>query len=223
MGKKRSRVWIHAQENTLLDLERMLLSKHVNVTRLEGAIDDAFLSMYDTAGVLVVDHRSSNPVKTMLKGTALLPVLMVAPPHFELPDDALRISPALKPDEMAHHILELLAGTSQFRRYPRVPVALTAQIEKIQYQIQNASLYGVWMTGPLPAHAGESIELNVIMSDGAQVILDGTVVSNRDGGVAVRTRPRQDIDLVLWLHLILGELDKSPLYSDVDPFGPLFR
>ena len=116
-----------------------------------------------------------------------------------------------------------MAGTSQFRRYPRVPIALSARVETVEYQVANASLYGVWMTGPLPGHVGESIELDVTMSDGAQVTLDGTVVANRDGGIAVRTRPRRDIDLVLWLHLILGELEKSPLYSDVDPFGPLFR
>ena len=223
MDTNRSRIWLCADETDLLDLDRVLNQKQFKVTRISESIDEFVLSMYDTAGILVVDFRSHDPVKTMLKGAALLPVLMVAPQQFELPEDSLRISPDLSADEMAHHIQELLAGTSQFRRYPRVPVSLEARIGKTPYKIGNASLYGVWITGPLPGQPGESIELIVSMSDGAQVILDGNVVDNRDGGIAVRTRPRRDLDLVLWLHLILGELDKSPLYSDVDPFGPLFR
>jgi hypothetical protein len=102
-------------------------------------------------------------------------------------------------------------------------VDLAASIDQDDCRIRDASLYGVWLTSRIRKQAGDEVSLAVRLSDGAVVHLSGRVVTIRDGGLAVRTRPSKDADLVLWLHLILGELASSPLHADADPFGPLFR
>ena len=49
--------------------------------------------------------------------------------------------------------------------------------------------------------------MSVFMSDGARVNLSGRVVAARDTGLAIRTRPAQDIDLVVFGFIVI-ELDK---------------
>jgi hypothetical protein len=221
--KMEASVWILAQEGDLFDLESELVARGIRVGRIDEGLADAALSLYDSSGLLVVHHRHPETVDALTAGAALVPVLAVAPASLNVPSDILRIEPHLAADEMCHHVLEILSEGSQFRRYPRVPVDLRGHMDEQACQVKNASLYGVWVAGHEALQPGATVKLDVAMSDGALVHLHGRVVAARDGGIAIRTRPVGDVDLVLWLHLILGALQNSPLYGDADPYGPLFR
>jgi hypothetical protein len=201
----------------------MLIERGVRVTRITDAFADTALSLYDSSGLLVVDYRHAEALETLRTGSALVSVLMIAPSEQKLSPDTLRVDSNLPAEEMAHHVVEILSQNGGFRRYPRIPVNLDCRSEGRPCRVRNASLYGVWLQGLGERTAGSQVDLTVCMSDGAEVNLAGRVVGYRDGGLAVRTRPESDIDLVLWLHLILGALATSPLYADADPFGPLFR
>ena len=216
-------VWILAQEGDLFDLESLLIARGVRVGRIDEGLADAALSLYDSSGLLVVHHRHPEAIDALTAGAALVPVLVIAPASLDVPSDILKIEPHISGEEMCHHVLEILSEGSQFRRYPRVPVELVGHIDGQACTVKNASLYGVWVVGHEHYQPGANIELDVAMSDGALVHLHGRVVAVRDGGLAIRTRPVGDVDLVLWLHLILGALQNSPLYGDADPYGPLFR
>jgi hypothetical protein len=87
----------------------------------------------------------------------------------------------------------------------------------------DISMYGVFIAPIHGSGIGDEVQVVATLDDGAEVCLSGTVVNLRDGGIAVRCRPTHDQDLLLWIHLLLGELAKSPRFADLDPFGPLFR
>ena len=193
------------------------------VHRLSADIDNALLALYDSQGIMVVDAQAPGAKAAIERGLAFLPLAAIAPTTAELSQDIYRLNCALSASELAHHILELSAENTQFRRYPRVPVALRAVVDGVECQVSNASLYGVFISQVPGLTIGPEVEVSVFMSDGARVNLGGRIVAERETGLAVRTRPAQDIDLVVWLHLMLSELDKSPIYADADPFGPLFR
>ena len=223
MSTKESCVWIFSQRTVFSALQEALVKRGVRVIRITDDVEDTALSLYDSSGILVIDYRHPAAMETLQTGSALLPVLMVAPAEQSLPPETLRIAPNIGTEEMAHHVIEILSQGGEFRRYPRIPVDLLGRVGDRAIRVRNASLYGVWITGLDAMDPGAALRLRVSMSDGAEVNLSGRVVANRDGGLAVRARPVGDVDLVLWLHLILGALATSPLYADADPFGPLFR
>ena len=119
--------------------------------------------------------------------------------------------------------LERRGEERNLRRYPRVPVNLKGVFNGQDVSIKDVSMYGLWLETVIEDSASNVANIEVVLSDGARVHLSGTVVDRREGGVAIRCRPRSDNDLVLWIHLILAELADSPLHANADIFGPLFR
>lgn len=94
--------------------------------------------------------------------------------------------------------------------------------ERVAATTLDISLYGL-RCAPAGALAdGAAVDATVALGDGAQIHLAGVVVDRRGDTVALRCRPATDADLLLWVHLLIGELEKSPLHAELDPFGPLF-
>ncbi|MGC6418881.1 MAG: PilZ domain-containing protein [Bradymonadia bacterium] len=222
-GHRKQQVWLYATEGTWQELAAALTTRGVVVNRISADIDEALLALYDSQGIMVVDTQAPGATTAIERGLAFLPLAAIAPTSAELSQDIYRLNCTLSASELAHHILELSSESTQFRRYPRVPVTLRALVDGVECEVSNVSLYGVFVSHISGLTIGTEFEMSVFMSDGARVNLNGRVVAARDTGLAVRTRPAQDIDLVVWLHLMLSELDKSPIYADADPFGPLFR
>lgn len=86
----------------------------------------------------------------------------------------------------------------------------------------DLSLHGLRGTPAGPFDPGAAVAATVTLADGARIRLLGEVVACRADTLALRCRPASDADLLLWIHLLIGELEKSPLHGDSDPLGPLF-
>ncbi|MEZ4430838.1 MAG: hypothetical protein R3F65_00380 [bacterium] len=86
----------------------------------------------------------------------------------------------------------------------------------------DLSLHGLRGTPAGPFDPGAAVAATVTLADGARIRLLGEVIARRADALALRCRPASDADLVLWIHLLIGELEKSPLHGDSDPLGPLF-
>lgn len=86
----------------------------------------------------------------------------------------------------------------------------------------DLSLHGLRGTPAGPFEPGAAVAATVTLPDGARIRLLGEVVDRRADALALRCRPASDADLLLWIHLLIGELEKSPLHGDSDPLGPLF-
>ncbi|MCB9552304.1 MAG: hypothetical protein H6705_10560 [Myxococcales bacterium] len=86
----------------------------------------------------------------------------------------------------------------------------------------DLSLHGLRGTPAGPFEPGAAVAATVTLADGARIRLLGEVVARHADALALRCRPASDTDLVLWIHLLIGELEKSPLHGDSDPLGPLF-
>lgn len=205
----------------------------------------AALALYGGRGVLVVDARAPAGRAALAdQGAALVPVLAVAPPDLALPDGALRLVPQ-PVEQMAHHISDVLRAPDELRRHPRVPARLPVTVRArgssaagsatarpaVDGHTLDLSLYGLRVAadkGAVDEGASDDraidgdVSATVTLSDGARVHLVGQVVEQRTGHLALRCHPATDDDLVLWIHVLIAELERSPLHRDLDPFGPLF-
>jgi hypothetical protein len=123
---------------------------------------------------------------------------------------------------MGHYVLEVISKETNLRRHPRVDLDVSLKIQGRTYRTRNVSLYGVLVDGKCPWESGTRLEILLAVEDGARLNLKGEVVAVREADVALRVRPVTDEDLLLWVHLILGELADSPLHGDFDPLGDLF-
>ena len=218
-----ARVWLLAPENAWGELMDALGSKGVDVVRLAMSVGDAAASLYDATGLLLVDPEHAEAATALSTGATLVPVVVIADQETSIPAHALRLDVRQGPMEMAHHILEILNQGGNVRRYPRVSVDLSATVDGETFRVRDVSMYGAWIEPCLTHDTGDELEVVVHLQDGAQLTLLGRVVGRRSEGLAVRVRPAGDSDLLLWLHLLLGELAKSPIHADADVFGPLFR
>ncbi len=218
-----ARVWLLAAANAYGGLEELLKDREITIVRVVSNLAEVTASLYDATGLLVIDAGHPEAVTALSEGSTLIPVVALAGKELSLPDGVMRIDPSDSDERMAHHLIEVLNQGGNVRRYPRVTVDLSASIEGAPYRVKDASMYGVWLE-PCGGHeTGQTFELAVALSDGAIIKLLGSVVGRRSGGLAVRVRPVADSDLLLWLHLLLGELADSPIHADADVFGPLFR
>jgi hypothetical protein len=147
-----------------------------------------------------------------------LPVLALAGEAEALPPGVLRLVAGRPADELAHHVAEVVNEPRNLRRQPRVRVDLAASVGSTPARARDVSLYGLLLSPGPDLAPGTPVEVAVRLEDGAAVTLDGRVVARRGDGLAVGCRPCTDHDLVLWLHLILGGLERSPIHADVDPF-----
>lgn len=187
----------------------------------------AALALYDGGGVVVVDARAAMGRAALdAHEVALVPVLAIAPAEAALPAGVLRLAP--RPvEQMAHHVGDVIRAPSELRRHPRVPARLPLTLRArsgealVDTHTADLSLYGLRAVTDDPRVDGE-VSASVTLSDGARVQLVGHVVDRREGHLALRCRPATDDDLVLWLHVLIAELERSPLHRDLDPFGPLF-
>lgn len=218
-----ARVWLLAPETAWEELMDALASKGVDVVRLAMSVGDAAASLYDATGLLLVDLEHSEAATALSTGATLVPVVVLADQEASIPAHALRLDIRQEPMEMAHHILEILNQGGNVRRYPRVSVDLPATVDGETFRVRDVSMYGAWIEPCRNHDTGDELEVVVHLQDGAQLTLLGRVVGQRSEGLAVRVRPAGDSDLLLWLHLLLGELAKSPIHADADVFGPLFR
>ncbi len=226
-----SSLWLLAQPDRWQRLEQELHHRVIKVTRVSEGLAELSASLYDADGLLVIDREHSEAAQAINMGTTLVPVLVLASPDATLAEGILSLDASMDPEKMSHHLIETMNAGGDVRRYPRVPLTLMARVEtpaqSYDATLVDASLYGGRLELTVDeAHwprTGVDVEVSVYLEDSAEVRLSGRVVANREGGLAVRLRPTNDSDLVLWLHLLLGELSNSPLYADADPFGPLFR
>ncbi len=174
---------------------------------------------YDGRGLVLVD--AADPAGAALLARphlSALPVLALAEEDEALPADAMRLVVGPPADELAHHIAEVANEPRNLRRQPRVRVDLAARVGAAPARARDVSLYGLWLA-PAPELApGTAVEVSVRLGDGAAVTLDGRVVARRGDGLAIGCRPCTDHDLVLWLHLILAGLERSPIHAESDPF-----
>lgn len=218
-----SAIWLVAEGGGLSGLAAALAERGIALHRADDGLPAAALELYHGGGLVLVDARTTFGRAALADGgRALVPVVAIAPPDVPLPDGVLRLLPDA-PARMAHHLVEVLAEPSNLRRHPRVPIALPVRIAGQVLETVDVSLYGLRVVpdGPWADAAGPH-EAAVYLADGASIALDVQVVARRSDGVALRGRPSTDEDLLLWIHLILGGLEHSPLHADADPFGPLF-
>jgi hypothetical protein len=179
---------------------------------------------YDGQGVLVLDLSSPRARDALETSPAVrcVTVLAVLAEGESAPDGTLPLPAEEAASALSHHIREVLAEGSNLRRHPRVPVDLDARVDGRPTRLRDASLYGAWIQPVEGVHRGQDVVLEVRLEDGGGVALTGRVVAVRGDGAAVSCRPRGEGDLLGWVHLLLGELEKSPLHPEPDPFGPLF-
>ncbi len=216
-------VWLLAPRTSYSGLESLLIKRGVEVHRVTSHFTDAALSLYGANGLLLVDADTDEGKAAVNAGAALMPLLAICSPQTDLPPKSLRVDPAEGDEHIVHHLLDVLNGGHEQRRHPRVRVSLKVLINGQTRTAKNISFYGVWLEPEGPWRIGESVRVQVSVADGATIELDGQVVAKRRYGTAIRIRPIEDQDLLLWVHLLLGELSRSPLHSDIDPFGELFR
>jgi len=217
-------VWLVAEGGGLSGLSAALADRGVELRRSEDdRLPDAAYELYDGAGLVVVDARSTVGRAVLTDSArALVPLVGIAPPEIGLPGGVLRLVPEA-PERMAHNLVEVLAEPSNLRRHPRIPAVLPIRIGDQVLETLDLSLYGLRVRPGGPwAEADGILDGAVYLEDGARIELELRVVSRRSDGVALRARPRTDEDLVLWIHLILQGLERSPLHADADPFGALF-
>jgi hypothetical protein len=177
---------------------------------------------YDARGAVLVDLEwPGAPVLLDGPQTVLVPLLVAANAARPLPDGALRLRPDFERAELLHHVAEVLRTRRNLRRHPRVPVELPVYAGVVQAKTRNVSLYGLRLVGQALS-AGWTGGLEVGLADGTVIRLRARVVARPDDDTALAVRPVEDTDLVVWLHLLLERLARSPLHEDVDPFGPLF-
>lgn len=202
----------------------------VHVAPPDEGIAAAALALYDGRGAVIVDARTVAGRAVLAAGAALVPVVAVAGGEVALPPGVLRLAPDA-PAVMAHHVVEVLRAPDDLRRHPRVPIALPLRIDSLgaagegsgaTLHTTDLSLYGLRAAPAAPVAVGGAVEATVTLADGAQIRLIGEVVDRRADALALRCRPASDGDLLLWIHLLIGELEKSPLHGEIDPFGPLF-
>ncbi len=218
-------VWfVGPQTPRLSRLERALTD--AGIPARHGAPDDmtqVILQLYDARGLLLVDAEDAEGRSALdTRDAALIPTIALAEPDRALPDGILRLNPALDDSVAVHHIRDVLAEPGNLRRHPRVPVALPAKVGAHESTTRDISLYGLWVTPASDHTEGEPVTVRVQLPGDATIELDGRVVSRRPDGAAIRTRPRSDEDLLLWINLLLEHLADSPLHADADPFATLF-
>ncbi len=218
-------VWFVGPETPRLsELERALSEAGVPVRR--GAPDDltqVVLQLYDARGLLVLDAGTKAGRAALdSRDAALIPVLAVASPDTKVPAGVLRLAPDLELPVAVHHVREVLNEPGNLRRHPRVPVVLPARVGAEPASTRDISLYGLWLS-PAPPPGADDVAVSLTLEDGATIHLEGRVVSRREDGAAIRTRPRSDEDLLLWVNLLLEHLADSPLYADADLFDTLFE
>lgn len=218
-------VWLVAESGGLSGLSAALEARGVQLRRRgDERLPEVAFEVYDGAGLVVVDARSTVGRSVLADSArALMPVIGIAPPELALPEGVFRLTPEA-PDRMAHHLVEVLAEPDNLRRHPRVPTALPARIGDQVLETVDLSLYGLRVQPDGPwAETDAALDGAVYLDDGARIELDLRVVARRSDGVALRGRPRTDEDLLLWIHLILQGLERSPLHAGADPFGALFE
>ena len=194
----------------------------VGVVRVDAATPALVQQTYDARGAVLLDATTPAGLR-LLSGThaALVPLLAAAPDAVGLPDGVFRLRPDLTDSELVHYVGEVLQTRRNLRRHPRVPAALRVVVGDAVTHTTNISLYGV-RTGALPLRAGWRGRVCVELVDGAVVHLSGRLVHEGNDALALAVRPLADTDLVLWLHALLERLARSPLHTEIDPFGPLF-
>lgn len=222
-------VWIYGDDaGSLADaLRRRGIEARVEHLASAPTLAAAALALYDGGGAVIVDARDpAGRAALVAHGAELVPVLALAPAKIPLPTNVLRLEP--RPvEEMAHHVSDVLRAPSELRRHPRVPARLPIALRSPDGEVRvdthtvDLSLYGLRAMTDDARLDGE-VSASVTLSDGARVRLVGQVVDRRDGHLALRCRPASDDDLVLWIHVLITELERSPLHHDLDPFGPLF-
>lgn len=218
-------IWLVAESGGLAGLSAELAERGVELRRTgEGRLPDAAFDLYDGAGVVVVDARSTVGRAVLVDSArALVPVVAIAPPEVDLTGGVLRLTPEAPP-RMAHHLMEVLAEPRNLRRHPRVPVRLPVRVGEQVLESIDISLYGLRVQPDGPWAAADGVRATAVyLEDGARIALSASVVARRTDGVALRCRPQSDEDLLLWIHLILEGLERSPLHAEADPFGALFE
>ncbi len=208
----------------LTDLDAALQSAGVPVQHHEpDDVAQLVVQLYDARGLLLVDaHTDAGRAALDARDIALIPVLALAEEQIPLPNGVLRLLPDLDLDVSVHHIREVLSEPGNLRRHPRVPVELPVTVAEHQATTRDISLYGLWLSPAPPEGASDDVSLTVHLDSDAAIHLNGRVVSRRPDGAAVRTRPHSDLDLLLWVNLLLEHLADSPLHADADLFAPLF-
>ena len=219
----RARVWLLAHAERLELLETELRGYGIDVQRVSHEMADLALSVYDTSGLLLVDGMSPDGLNVLGAGVALLPVLAIVGDQVNVPPGVMRVEPLDEGPALAHQIREVLNAPRNQRSYPRFRTDLRIGVGDFQTNVRDISFYGMWLETAGMWSEGQQLELVITLEDGARISLDGNVAALRDGGAAIRSRPQTDMDLVLWIHLLLGALEDSPLHRDADPFGPLFE
>lgn len=203
----------------------------VHDATMQDGLLPAAVALYDGRGAVVVDAQTaSGQAALSTHGAALVPIVAVAPLTQPLPAGVLRLAPG-DAATMAHHIVEVLRAPDNLRRHPRVPVELPVTVgglgqdsaAPIGAQTLDISLYGLRCAPVDSLPVGAPVAAVVELADGARVRLVGTLVDRRGVEVALRCRPASDADLLLWVHLLISELEQSPLHGELDPLGPLFE
>ncbi len=136
---------------------------------------------------------------------------------------AFRLAAGLPPEVEAHHLCDLLRTANDARRHPRVPFRGRARLGDLKAEVVDVSPFGLRLRGTPAMVDGELAVAIPLGPSGPEVKLLARPVGRHGDDLALRCRPESDVDLVLWVDLILRGLAQSPAHGDPDPFGPLFE
>lgn len=206
------------------ELEKALLRMGVKVDSVAyDALDTLAVEAYDGHGVLIIDERQPEAAVALAShATTLLPTILVATSVQVVPKSAFWLRRQANVERMAEHVLEVVNEPANLRQSPRVSVILPMDINGIPALARNVSLYGIAIDMVPGFIRGRACDITVPMAGGAIIKLTGEVVDARGDKLAIRCRPNDAPDLLVWLYYLLGELEDSPLHGRSDPAQSLF-
>lgn len=129
----------------------------------------------------------------------------------------------LSPEDEAHHLADLLRASTDGRRHPRVPWRGRGRLGETDVFIVDVSPFGLRLRGAMPADDAEYPVVVDLGEGRPEIRLIARPVGRYGTDLALRCRPERDVDLVLWVDLILAALAHSPAHRELDPFGSLFE
>lgn len=215
-------VWLYGRTGEEPALADALGRRGLAVAVHRGEVAELLRRTYDGQGLVFLDVAEPGLAALLQSplGRSMPLVVRCAPEGPAV--DGLALDGNLDLDTQAHHLADVLRDAGNLRRHPRVPVRREMRLAGLRVFTRDVSLYGVRLEGN-PALPVGDFAAELEGGPGEPVIrLVVREVSRHADSVALRCRPERDLDLVVWLDLLLAALASSPLHRDVDPFGPLF-
>ena len=216
------RVWLLGVTGSELGLAEALVRRGVSVGIYPLGSPPMLAPTFEVPALILLDAADPDGQAFLRRAEdCALPIVVRSAPDVPV-TEGFAISAALDAEAQAHHLADILRDAENLRRHPRVPVRREIRLGEARAWTRDLSLDGVRVDGTIALPAGD-FPAELDGGPGQPVIrLIVREVSRHGDGIALRCRPERDLDLVVWLDLLLGALAAGPLYRDADPFGPLF-